>query len=79
MSLFDWKDDYSVEIAEIDEQHKSLIGLINRLYDAVIEEEMDKERLGPIFSEWRITPTPISKLKKIILLAGPILGRKNTD
>ena len=50
MSLFDWKDDYSVEIVEIDEQHKSLIRLINPLYDAVIEEK-DKERLGPIFSE----------------------------
>jgi hemerythrin len=35
MSLIKWKEEYSVKVAEIDEQHKKLIGLINQLADAM--------------------------------------------
>ena len=37
MSLFVWEDKYKVGIAELDRQHKTLIGLINKLYDAMKE------------------------------------------
>jgi hemerythrin len=30
-----WKDEYSVQVEEIDEQHKKLFSLINRLADAM--------------------------------------------
>jgi hemerythrin-like metal-binding protein len=33
--LITWDDDYSVGIAEIDEQHKRLVGLVNDLHDAM--------------------------------------------
>ncbi|MBU3160274.1 bacteriohemerythrin [Clostridium frigoris] len=35
MVLFVWEDKYKVGIAELDEQHKTLIGLINKLYNAM--------------------------------------------
>jgi hemerythrin len=35
MSLIKWKEEYSVKVAEIDEQHKKLISLINQLADAM--------------------------------------------
>ena len=35
MPFFEWEPRFSVRIAEIDEQHKNLIGLINRLHEAM--------------------------------------------
>ena len=35
--LFTWSDDYSVGIQAIDEQHRTLIGLINQLHLAIVE------------------------------------------
>jgi hemerythrin len=35
MSLIRWKEEYSVKVPEIDEQHKRLIGLMNQLADAM--------------------------------------------
>lgn len=35
MSFMDWKDAFSVGVASVDVQHKKLVELINRLYDAM--------------------------------------------
>lgn len=35
MAFVDWKPEYSVGNAEIDEQHRRLVGLINQLHDAM--------------------------------------------
>lgn len=35
MSLMSWKDEYNVNIAQIDQQHKKLVDLINALNDAM--------------------------------------------
>ncbi|MCS7044302.1 MAG: bacteriohemerythrin [Bryobacteraceae bacterium] len=35
MAFVDWKPEYNVGHAEIDEQHKRLVGLINQLHDAM--------------------------------------------
>jgi methyl-accepting chemotaxis protein len=45
MTLMDWNDSFSVDIEEIDNQHKCLIDLINRVYKGMMMQE-GKEVLG---------------------------------
>jgi len=35
MAFFEWKNDYSVGITKIDDQHKVLVGLLNELYESM--------------------------------------------
>lgn len=35
MALIEWADEYSVDVPEMDDQHRKLIGLINDLHDAM--------------------------------------------
>ncbi|MGD9993108.1 MAG: bacteriohemerythrin [Salinivirgaceae bacterium] len=41
--LIIWSEGYSVHIPEIDEQHKKLISLINRLYNAYLNKKHQSE------------------------------------
>lgn len=38
MPLIAWTDEISVGVAQLDEDHKMLIGIINELYDAMVAE-----------------------------------------
>jgi len=49
MALIEWDDTYSVNVAEIDRQHKRLAALINELNDAM-RERKTKDVLGQIIS-----------------------------
>ncbi len=42
-NYIEWTDELSVGIQEIDEQHKILVGLLNRLYEAIIKKTDDLE------------------------------------
>ncbi len=50
MNTMAWVDAYSVGIAEIDQQHKKLIDLINQL-DAAMAKGQGKEILGKILGD----------------------------
>ena len=41
--LVQWTDDFSVGIPEIDDQHRGLIALVNRVYSAVINKASSSE------------------------------------
>lgn len=48
--LVEWTEDLSVGIQEIDEQHKVLVSLLNRLYEAIIKQN-DNVVIGEILQE----------------------------
>jgi len=50
MPLITWNDNYSVNISEIDSQHKKLIELINQLHEAM-RVGKGKDILGKILGE----------------------------
>jgi hemerythrin-like metal-binding protein len=48
--VFPWREEYSVRVPEIDEQHKRLVGLINDLQSAMLGRQGDGV-LGTILDE----------------------------
>ena len=47
MGYFEWSEEISINVVEIDEQHKLLIGIINDLHDS-IQEGSAKEDINKI-------------------------------
>ncbi len=50
MALFGWNDIYSVNVVEIDRQHKKLIELMNELHNAMLKGQT-KDILGRVIEE----------------------------
>jgi len=49
----EWRDEMSVGIAQLDDDHKGLIAIINRLGEANSGDERDKSALSPAFRALR--------------------------
>ena len=50
MELISWKDSLNIGVGEIDEQHKKLVALINKLFDAMSQGK-SKEIMQAVLSE----------------------------
>jgi hemerythrin-like metal-binding protein len=50
MALINWNESLSVNVAEIDEQHKKLVGMINKLFEAM-KSGQGNSVLGDIINE----------------------------
>lgn len=50
MAHFEWKDQYSVGIPVIDEQHKKLVAMVNELYEAMSTGK-GKDVLGKVLND----------------------------
>jgi hemerythrin len=50
MELISWKESLNVGIKDIDEQHKKLVGLINKLFDAMSHGKSN-EIMNAVFSD----------------------------
>lgn len=48
--IFQWTPDYSVNVKELDEQHKKFIAVLNDLYQAILNNRQ-KEELQGIFAK----------------------------
>ena len=55
--FFKWSDDYSVNIPTIDEQHRELVNILNRLFIAVSKREANKVIAGILDSLVEYTQT----------------------
>ena len=49
--FFEWSDNLSVGIEQIDEQHKTLIDLINRLYFEIVSNDADVDVVEDVLNE----------------------------
>jgi len=50
MAFINWSDTYSVQIEEIDDQHKKLIALINELFDSM-QKGQSRQVIGRILND----------------------------
>jgi hemerythrin len=51
MALLEWQDSYSVSVAVLDEQHKKIFKIINKLFDSM-KENLNSEKLKAILKEF---------------------------
>lgn len=49
-NLVKWKDEYSVGVDEIDNQHKKLLEMLNSLFQAIVEKK-SKEGISKVLEE----------------------------
>lgn len=50
MDLYTWRSEYEIGHARVDEQHRQLVGMINRMYKAMKEGSGDSE-IEPILDD----------------------------
>ena len=50
MSMVEWRDEYSVDIQEIDEQHKCLVNIMNELYTALVNKS-DRDLVADVLDK----------------------------
>ena len=56
MELFPWRDEYSVNVAKIDAQHKKLVAVINQFNDAIAagQSRRDLQKLFAVLLDYML-------------------------
>lgn len=67
--FFKWKPEYSVQIASIDEQHKELVNILNRLFVAVSRLEGDRVIAGILEALTNYTRTHFALEEQLLRMA----------
>ena len=68
--FFEWSDNMSVGIAEIDEQHKTLVDILNRLFVAVVQRESNEITIEILDTLVDYTKTHFGLEEKLLQEAG---------
>jgi hemerythrin len=68
--FFAWSDAMSVGINEIDEQHKTLVDILNRLFHAVVQRESNEITIEILDTLVDYTKTHFGLEEKLLLDAG---------
>ena len=68
-TLIEWKEEYSVGIEEIDDQHQHMVGIINDLFYIINNKEFDKvyKKLDVIDNRLDNIDDKLGKIEKVIL------------
>ncbi|UCD30007.1 MAG: hemerythrin family protein [Planctomycetota bacterium] len=61
MAFFEWQPEFSVSVAEIDQQHQRLIGLVNQLHEA-IEKSNQLATMQSVLSEMDAITSTINEM-----------------
>lgn len=61
MPYFEWDDSFTTHVTRIDEQHRRLIGLINRLHDA-IERSNELATMSAVMNELVTATSVVNEL-----------------
>jgi hemerythrin len=70
MAYFEWKQEYSVGVAKLDDEHKELVRLLNSLYEA-FKQGKGRDALGLIIAKLiKYTQTHFSSEESIMMLNG---------
>ena len=67
--FFKWSTDYSVNIKTIDDQHRELVNILNRLFVAVSKREGEKAIAGILDALISYTQTHFALEERLMLLA----------
>ncbi|MDP2783847.1 MAG: bacteriohemerythrin [Sulfurimicrobium sp.] len=68
--FFEWSDAMSVGITEIDEQHKTLVDILNRLFHAVVQRESNEITIEILDTLVDYTKTHFGLEEKLLQDAG---------
>lgn len=66
MPMLEWNDSLSIKVAEVDTQHKWLVGMVNKLYDSMKGEKGEVMLLGIVGEMRRYTEVHFGTEEKLM-------------
>jgi hemerythrin len=80
MPYFAWVPEYSVGVKELDNQHQTMVGILNRLHEAMKVGKASDELLGVITEMVNYTKFHFTSEEKILTAAGyPAFAKQKAE